>query len=168
MTSNENLPPSHAEVDALAKEMVDLKGEIELEAAASAKVIAPKQERLGELKLRAEAWIRKHGSAHADKSKLLHGILYEIMGTFGMSTTFDGAAVELFRRALGKAKQARLLKRMFTKSIRYDLQPDSAEVVKGAKLTPKLQGLWAKCLVMTPRTPQITPRLKKKENESAA
>jgi hypothetical protein len=38
--------------------------------------------------------VEEFGSTHADKSKLLHGIHYEIMATFGLSTSIDAAAVE--------------------------------------------------------------------------
>ena len=160
---SQNLPPSPAEVESLAEEMVSLKGKI---AEISAKALAetePHVKRLDELKTLAEDWIRKFGSAHAEKSKILRGILYEIMGTFGTSMSIDAAAVETFRLALVKAKQARLLKKIFEKAVRFDLKPGHAEIIQGVKLKDKLLALYARCTVSTPRTPVITPRLKKEE-----
>jgi putative Mn2+ efflux pump MntP len=40
--------------------------------------------------------VEEFGSAHAEKSKLLHGITHEILATFGLSTSIDAAAVGLF------------------------------------------------------------------------
>jgi hypothetical protein len=160
---SQNLPPSPAEVESLAQEMVELKGKIaDIEAKAKADA-EPHLKRLNELKTLAEEWIRKFGSAHAEKSKLLRGILYEIMGTFGMSTSIDASAVEAFRLALVKAKQARLLRKIFEKTVRFDLKPDYASIIQGVQLKPKLLALYARCSVSTPRTPVITPRLQKEE-----
>ncbi len=164
----ENLPPSAAEVDALAEEMLTLKGKVGSILEKAQQDSKPHLDRMGELKEVAERWIRAFGSAHAEKSKLLHGILYEIMGTFGMSTSIDAAAVEAFRKGLVKSKQAKLLKKLFTKTVRFDLNPDGAEIVKGVTLKPRLVALWAKCFVNQSKTPVITPRLKKKENGVAA
>jgi hypothetical protein len=51
--------------------------------------------------------VEEFSSAHADKSKLLHGIQYEIMGTFGVTTRIDAAAAERFAQALRIAKNRR-------------------------------------------------------------
>jgi hypothetical protein len=155
-----NVPPSPAEVEALAEEMVQLKAKVaEITLDATAKATTHIQ-RLEELKATATDWIRRFGSAHAEKSKLLHGVLYEIMGTFGMSTSIDAAAVEAFRLALVRAGQAKLLRSIFDKSVRFDLKPGYAEIIKGVKLKPRLLALYARCSVSTPKTPVITPRLK--------
>src|SRR5213593_2300006 len=49
--------------------------------------------------------VEEYGSAHAKKSKLLHGIQFEIIATLGMSTSIDAAAAERFAIALRDAKQ---------------------------------------------------------------
>lgn len=156
-----NLPPSSAEVESVAEEMITLKGRIADISAQALIEAEPHVKRIDELKTLAEDWLRKFGSAHAEKSKLLHGVLYEIMGTFGMSTSIDAAAVEAFRIGLVKAGQAKLLRRIFAKTVRFDLKADYAQIIQGVKLKPKLLALYARCSISTPRTPTITPRLKK-------
>lgn len=155
------LPPSPAEVESVAQEMISLKGKLS-EIYTDAELEAHHYSvRLDELKALAIDWIQKFGSAHAEKSKLLHGVLYEIMGTFGMSTSIDAAAVEAFRIGLVKAGQAKLLRRIFSKTVRFDLKADYAQIIQSVKLKPKLLALYARCSVSSPRAPVITPRLKK-------
>lgn len=158
-----NLPPSAAEVESVAEEMVTLKGKISEIQSQAEKDAAPHAQRLDDLKILATGWLRSFGSAHAEKSKLLHGVLYEIMGTFGMSTSIDAAAVEAFRLGLVRAGQAELLRRVFAKTVRFDLKADYAQIIQGVKLKPKLLALYAHCSVSSAKTPVITPRLKKAE-----
>lgn len=165
---SDKLPPSSAEVEAVAEEMISLKGKIASIEAKANEEARPHMVRLAALKMLAEAWLRKHGSAHSEKSKLLHGLTYEIMGTFGMSMSIDAAAVELFRQALVKAKLGKLLRKLFKKTVRFEFNAEAAALFKGDKLKPKLAALWAKCLVPTPKTAVITPREKKKEAGVAA
>lgn len=102
-----------------------------------------------------------HGSVHAQKSKILYGLKHELMVTYSSSTSVDAAAVETFRLALKKASKARLLGRLFQKSIRWDLQPQAGEIVRGSVLSDKLRGLWAKCHIVTPKTPSVKVRERK-------
>ena len=44
--------------------------------------------------------VDEFGAAHAEKSKILHGLQYEMVGTFGASTSIDAAAVQRFATAL--------------------------------------------------------------------
>ena len=67
--------------------------EIEKQAAEEA---APKQAELERLEVQLLNLVKAHGSAHAEKSKLLHGIAWEVMATFGSSTSTDNAALERF------------------------------------------------------------------------
>ena len=163
-----NLPPSPAEVESLAEEMIKLKAQLSEISTKAAIAAEPLSKRMGELKTLAEDWIRKFGSAHAEKSKILRGVLYEIMGTFGMTTSIDAAAAEAFRQGLVRAKQARLLTRIFQKTVRFELKPDYAKVIEGVKLKPKLLALYAKCTRSVAKTPVITPRLIDKKNGEAA
>jgi hypothetical protein len=49
--------------------------------------------------------VEEFGSTHAEKSKLLHGLEYEIIATFGISTSIDATAAKRF--AQGCASQNR-------------------------------------------------------------
>jgi hypothetical protein len=102
--------------------------------------------------------VDEHGSAH-EKSKLLHGMSYEIMATFGMSSSIDAAAAECFANALRVAKQTRLLNRIFDQQIRYTLTPDASSIVRSVALPKALLSLFAQCEVTKPRTPTLTVRL---------
>lgn len=74
--------------------------------------------------------VEEFGSAHAEKSTLLHGISYEIMATFGMTTSIDAAAAERFAHALRLAKQTRLLNKIFQQTVRYTLAADASSIVR--------------------------------------
>ena len=104
--------------------------------------------------------VSKYGSAHAEKSKLLHGITHEIMCTYGSSTSIDAGAVERFRAALAESKQTRLLKKLFERTVRWTLAPTYAVVIKGEKLSHKLTALWAQCEVVKAKTPTLVVREK--------
>jgi hypothetical protein len=160
--STEQKPPAAADVDAVAKEMIHLKVEVDRINASATKEILPLAKRAGELREQALTWLKEFGSAHAEKSKLLHGVLYEIMGTFGSSTSIDAAAVEAFRLGLVKAGKSRMLKLVFEKSVRWSLRPEFAAVIKGTRLPEKLLALYSQCQVTKEKTPAIMPRMKQK------
>ena len=161
MTTPEKQPPSPNEVDQLALEMLKIRGEISTIEAEAAGKVCPLLARSLELKSQAERWLREFGSAHAEKSKLLHGVGYEILGTFGTSTSIDAAAVEVFRQALVKAHQGRIVSKIFQKTVRWSLVSGWAEIIRGSKLPAKLLALYARCQVSSERTPTIVPREKK-------
>jgi hypothetical protein len=163
--------PTPAEVEqkceqyrALDKEINDAVLEFKLELAEKLKGDKegdkPKPEQLADLKTEIIELVRAHGSAHAEKSKILHGITLEAMGTFGSSTSIDAAAVERFRLALVKAKLAGTLKKVFEKTIRWTLNPEAAVIVKGEKLSTKLLALYSQCEVPEPKTPTLKVREK--------
>lgn len=107
--------------------------------------------------------VRAHGGRHAEKSKILHGIDWELMATFGISPGIDSAAVERFRLALKAAKKTRLLKLLFTEQKTYSLAANAAEVMKAeGKLPDDLATAALACFTFTPRTPQLEVRPKKK------
>jgi hypothetical protein len=84
----------------------------------------------------------------------------EVMVTYGQTVSVDEAAVETFRLALQKDGKARLLKTIFEKTIRWTMQPQASEIIRGSKLSDRLRGLWAKCQIVTARTPSVTVRAK--------
>jgi septum formation topological specificity factor MinE len=120
------------------------------------------------LKLELIELVRKFGGVHREKSKLLHGIVWEMMATFGQSTSQDAAAVERLRLALVKAKKARILKKLFTKQISWRFNSDASEVIKGEKLTPKQMALVLQCFDTEDRTPTLDVREKKKAAAAGA
>jgi hypothetical protein len=148
--------PTPAEVDEKAKRYYALK-ETLVEALQAAK---DAQLPLGQLADELIETVRKFGSAHAEKSKILHGIEEEIMVTFGLSVSIDAAAVERFRVALAESEQSRLCAKIFDKTIRWSLMPDSAATIKSSKLSKPLLALYSQCEVIKPRSPSLTVRSK--------
>jgi len=102
--------------------------------------------------------VEEFGSAHAEKSKLLHGITHEILATFGVSTSIDAAAVERFAQALHIAKQTKLLSRIFEQTTRYTLRPDAGSIIRTMALPKAQLALFAQCQVPKPRTPMLKVR----------
>ncbi len=101
-----------------------------------------------------------HGSAHAQKSKLLHGVKMEVVVTFSQQTKIDSQAVETFRSELAKAKQSSMISRMFEKDIRWNLKQGASEVIRRSTLSQKLQALWGKCIVLKDCKPSLQVREK--------
>jgi hypothetical protein len=149
--------PSAAQIDLKAIEYRRLE-EMFLEAKAD---LATASEPLSKLKADLIELVRQCGGMHAEKSKILHGILWEIMATFGQSTSLDAAAVERLRLGLVKAKQARLLKKLFQKDTRWTFQPGAAIVIKGEKISARVKSLLLDCFVTSYRTPTLDVREKK-------
>jgi hypothetical protein len=148
--------PSPEIVEKLAREYEELEKDYD-EAKAKLKVISDKLDEKADY---LRGVVRDFGSAHAKKSKILHGLTHEIMVTYSSSVSIDDVAVENFRVALQKAKKVRLLKAIFEKTIRWTMQPQASEVIRGSKLTDRLLGLAMKCEVITPKTPSVTVRAK--------
>ena len=161
------LPLSPAEIDAIADEYRKLESQIDEIEKESEEKILPKLTRLGVLRTLLTEQVRSFGSAHAEKSKILHGISMEIMATLGISSSIDAAAVETFRQALAKAKQTRLLKKIFEKTERWTLLDNASEVIRSTKLADSLLALYSKCTVSGPRKPTLVVRPVKREAESA-
>jgi hypothetical protein len=152
--------PAPAEVDQLAKEYLALK--TKLDEALQASFAA--QEPIQKMKERLIEKVREFGSTHAEKSKLLHGIVYEMLATFGSSISLDAAAVEAFRVGLVKAGQPRLLKKIFEKSERWTLSANAAAIVKGSKLSKPLLALYSQCQVTKSKAPMLQVREKAKQS----
>ncbi|MGH9504795.1 MAG: hypothetical protein ACRD20_18235 [Terriglobales bacterium] len=148
--------PTPVSVDELAGQYLQLKKTADDLAQAAAEAQKPLQEKAQELR----DLVRECGSAHAEKAKLLHGISYEIMCSFGQSVTVDGTAVENFRLALVQAKQARVLRKVFEKTIRWTLAPQASAIIRGMELPKKLSALYAACSVVRDQTPRLTVRPK--------
>lgn len=151
------VPPFAHDLDKHAKEYLALK-ESYLQATLAAKAAGELLEKKGD---ELKQLVTEFGSAHAEKSKILHGVGYELVVTYGSSVVIDGQALEKFRLGLVAAKQARLLKRIFDKTIRWTLSPNAAAIIRGEqKLSKPLLALYAQCEVVKPRTPLLQVREK--------
>ena len=150
--------PMPAEVDSRAEEFHQLELDLEkanTEIGALRKEIAVKEAALIEL-------VKNCGGPHAQKSKILHGIVWEMVATFSQYTTQDAAAIERLRVELVKAKQTKLLKKLFQADVRWTMKASAAEIVKTEKLSPKLMALLLQCQVTQDKKPSLDVRPKKK------
>jgi hypothetical protein len=150
--------PLPAEVDERAEAFHDLELEIEkasIHVASLRKEIIAKQEALIEL-------VRTCGGPHAQKSKIMHGIVWEMVATFSQYTTQDAAMVERFREALVASGLTRLMKKIFTADTRWTMQASASEIVKNEKLSPRLMALLLQCSVTQDKKPSLDVRPKKK------
>ena len=144
------------QIDTLAKQYLAVKDKA-MQAKLEVRACEREMEAKGELLRKA---VEEFGGAHAEKSKIVHGLKYEAVVTFGQSVSIDAAAVENFQLALVKEDKPRLLKKLFDKTIRWTLNPQASEFVRGEKLSDRLRSLFAKCQVVKERTPTLTVRMK--------
>ena len=155
--------PNPEQIDAHAVEYKRLEKILDEAKAELAKVKKKEGADLDQLHESLIELVRSFGGKHFEKSKILHGIDWELMATFGQSSGIDSAAVERLRLALKEAKQTRLLKKLFTEEKVYRLAPNAAEILKAeGKLPDELAMLTLACFTFTPRTPQLEVREIKK------
>jgi hypothetical protein len=102
--------------------------------------------------------VEEFGSAHAEKSKLLHGITHEIVANFGVSTSIDAAAADTLALVLRVNKQSQILDRLFEQTTRYTLRPNAGQIIRQLGLGKPELALFARCQVTTPRWPVLTVR----------
>jgi hypothetical protein len=157
-------PPSPGEIEVRAKEYRELEDRI-VEIVMDAETqVEPLRKRADDLKTWFVDQARAFGSAHAEKSKMLHGIELEAMVTFGQSNSIDAAAVETFRAALVKSDRRVLVKELFEKTVRWTLAANASAYIRkhSDRLGIKLMALALKCTVTKDKTPQLTVRQKQK------
>jgi hypothetical protein len=154
--------PLPAEVDEKAIAFHQLEEDL---AAAHVKLSAA-QKLLSERERALIELVSSCGGPHALKSKIVHGIVWEMVATFSQYTAQDSAAVERFRLALVAAKKTRLLKKIFSADIRWTMKTGAAEIVKTEKLTPKLMSLLLQCSVTQDKKPSLDVRPKKRAAET--
>lgn len=156
-----------AEIAAPLPAQVDERAEafhrLEEELTAARKTAKEAQEKLCAKESELIDLVRNYGGPHATKSKILHGILWEMVATFSQYTTLDGAAVDRFREALITSKQTRLLKKIFSEDVRWTMNAAAAsEIVKTQKMSAKLMALLLQCTVTQDRKPSLDVRTKSK------
>ena len=112
--------PTPEKIDELAREYL----EIEKQREESGAALAAKAEELAPL-------VERFGTAHAKKSKLLVGLLYEMMTTTSSTTSVDAAGIEKLQIALKRADMAPLFKKLFRKVTRWEIAPTADVVLRG-------------------------------------
>lgn len=158
MTPNAKPLPTPAEIDALAKEYLELKDQaLEKSAAAGAalQLVSDKGQILQDL-------IAACGSAHAEKSKIVYGLEFEAFATYSQFSSVDSAAVDTFRDALKKSAKTFLIGKMFEKSVRWTLRSEASTIIRGFRLSPKLSALWGRCILLKDKKPTLTVRPRQK------
>lgn len=143
-------------------EIAAFHNQLELDLAEARQKVSDAHQVLAERERDLIELVRNFGGPHATKSKILHGIVWEIVATFSQYTTQDSAAIERFRLALVAAKQTRLLKKIFRADTRWIMQPDAGEIIRAAKISPRLMALLLQCSVTQDRKPSLDVRPKKK------
>lgn len=155
--------PNAEQVDAHAQEYKRLEKILDDAKAVLAKVKKAEGAALNKLHDALIDLVRAFGGKHAEKSKILHGIEWELMATFGGSHGIDAAAVDRLRLALKDAGKTKLLKKLFTEETSWRLAPDAAEILKGEdKLPDDLAVAVLACFTFTPSTPKLDVRSRKK------
>jgi hypothetical protein len=164
MNAAEVKSPVPIEVDTRAQDFSDLEksiAKLKLDLGAKQKEMAAKEAALIEL-------VRSFGGPHATKSKILHGIVWEMIATFAQYTTQDGAAVERFRQALVLAKKGRLLKKLFDRDVRWTMKAGAGQILAAETLAPRLRadllGLLLVCSTTQDKKPSLEVREKKKKS----
>jgi hypothetical protein len=147
-------PPTAVDIDRLAIQFLDLESKVDDAYKIATELDEPHEKMKGEL----ICLVEEFGSAHAEKSKLLHGLAYEILATFGLTTSIDAAAVERFAAALRIAKQTKLLSRIFEQTTRYTLRPDAGSIIRSVALPKAQLALFSQCQVSKPRSPILKVR----------
>lgn len=156
-------PPNAAQIDAHALEYQRLGKILDDAKAELAKVKKAEGADLDKLHASLIELVRAFGGKHAEKSKILHGIEWELMATFGESHGIDSNAVERLRLALKSAGKTRLLKKLFTEETSWRLAPNAAEILRAeGKLPDDLAVAALACFTFTPSTPRLDVRPKKK------
>lgn len=152
-----SVAPRPDEVDRIAAHYIVLRDKADQALQAAVAATAPVEKLRGML----VSLVTKHGSRHADKSKILHGVKFELVGTFGTSRTLDKAAVLRFQEACIKAKHGLVFRKVFTAEVGYRVASKAAEYIRGWKLPTRLIAMFAACEVVTQLSPRLQVRPKK-------
>lgn len=155
-TATTSTAPSPTQVDELAKEYRALEDKFLKATLAMQEAMKP----LAEKKKELIALVRESGTAHREKSWLLHGIGFEIMGTFSQRVSLDGVAVDKFREAAKAELTKKQFFQIFEMVITYRPLATAAEFVRTSKLSRKLKALHDACQVIKDNSPTLVVREK--------
>jgi hypothetical protein len=155
--------PTPARVDELALEHNSLDSKLdEIQAEADKQAKEPR-EKLSKLVAELKELVDEFGSQHEKKSKLLHGIEWEMMLTASSSISVDNAAVErMVGWAKGDKKKKEIIESLFTPVTRWDLTPNASVIVQAPGIPTQAKKLFAACLIVTPSQPRFKVRPTKK------
>lgn len=161
-TSPNPTPPAPAAIDALAEEYLALQKKADEAWKAAQAASEPCQQKADELK----KLVSEFGQQHAEKSKLLHGLKYELMSTTGTVSSLDQAAIEKFRLAMLKKSLGVLFRKMFEQVITYRPLPEASAIIRAKRLKPSLVSLFSQCLISKPKSPTLQVREKVQEKSA--
>lgn len=156
-------PPTAQEVESLALRYKKKQDDL-FDAMLAAKTA---QQDLEPIKQECIELIKKFGTQHAKTSKLLYGLKFEMMATFGKSTSADGAAIERLRQKLIETQDGGMLKRFFEKSVSWALKSTGRQEVLKPDVSDEVRALFAVCEVTKDSTPRLDVREQKKNAASA-
>lgn len=154
--------PLPADVDAQA----DAFHQLELEIGEAKKKLLESQKQLNAREAELIELVRSFGGPHATKSKILHGMLWELVATFAKFSTQDSGAVERFRQALVTAKKGRLLKKLFDRDVRWTMKTGAGQILAAEELSPRIKaellGMLMLCSTEKDKAPSLDVRKKNK------
>jgi hypothetical protein len=151
-----------AAIDKLATEYNDVKPQLATAEELSKKLRSMLEEKADVIRKIVDS----HGSAHASKSKIIHGLKFELLITEGQTLSVDAAAVEEFRLALVDAGKSAPLRMVFDKVVRWNLSARASEIIRGHALSNDLARLWANCQIVKSTTPRVQVRSKRAKEKS--
>jgi hypothetical protein len=143
-TTAEVTAPTAAQIDAMARELIELKA-IKDDAAAAVKEkeddILPIVSRYG------------RSPDGAAKSRRLEGNDFTITATFGQTSSVVKKNVEKFREELNAEGFARRFDKIFMQDATYTVAPEAESLLAG--LSTKLKNLFAKCVKSAQKKPVV-------------
>jgi hypothetical protein len=119
---------------------------------------------LAQLKQELIGLVRDFGTK-SETSFLLRGVTAEMTVAFTSAVSYDPTAVERFRLALLEEERERLAGLVFKQ--KWELKPEAAEIIAGAKLAKPLRALFAACEVVKPNAPTLVVRTAPSRAKSA-
>lgn len=98
---------------------------------------------------------RKWGGAHARKSQLLRGELYELLVTVGNSVSLDSAAIATFKHLCDKYGASALFHKCFKPEKRWTLRPLASFAIGDR---PALLQAFHRCVTISTNAPSLIVR----------
>jgi hypothetical protein len=164
----EPLVPAPAKIDELAREYLEIEEALVKKQLALADETAPQRARLKVLGEQLLADCVAFGSPHEKKSKLLTGLLFEVMTSVSTSTSIDSAAVNVFMKACKKAKQSKLFAQIFEEVKSWRIRPEADTVTRdNKKISAALLVKLMKCTISDTKPARLAA-VRPRKNASAA
>jgi hypothetical protein len=159
-----NHAPTPQQIDTLAEDYNSLDQRLDHIQAEADKFAKEPREKLAKLAAELKELVASFGSVHETKSKLLTGMLWEMMLTTSSSVSIENVAVErMLAWAKGDKKKKEIIESLFTPVTRWDLTPNATVIIQAPGIPAQAKKLFAACLKITPNQ----PRLKVRPNKAA-